>query len=120
MSNGPGTASFTDEFKTEAVALLASSGRRLMQIAGELDIAPSMLRTRRNRTRGGMWGQRRTCRRGRARPRSRPRRQRSAGFRENDQPRRERDILKTYGPPRPQVIAAFRSEQSASTYPACR
>ncbi|HEX2150408.1 MAG TPA: transposase [Stellaceae bacterium] len=43
---------FTGEFKREAVALLASSGRRLVQIAGELDIAPSMLRTWRNRHEG--------------------------------------------------------------------
>jgi transposase len=42
---------FTDEFKTEAVALLASSGRPLVQIAGELGISPSMLRNW--RTRGG-------------------------------------------------------------------
>ena len=35
---------FTDDFKREAVALLMSSGRPLTQIAGELGIAPSMLR----------------------------------------------------------------------------
>lgn len=35
---------FTDDFKREAVALLVSSGRPLTQIAGELGIAPSMLR----------------------------------------------------------------------------
>jgi transposase len=40
--------SFTDEFKREAVALLQSSGRPLMQIAGELGIQPSMLRNWRN------------------------------------------------------------------------
>ena len=40
--------SYTDEFKREAVALLASSGRPLMQIAGELGIQPSMLRRWRN------------------------------------------------------------------------
>jgi transposase len=28
--------------------------------------------------------------------------------------------FKTYGPPRRQVVSAIRSEQSASTYPACR
>lgn len=43
---------FTDEFKTEAVALLASSGRPLVQIAAELGISPSMLRNWRNRGRG--------------------------------------------------------------------
>jgi transposase-like protein len=41
---GQGRRQFTDEFKREAVALLASSGRPLTQIAGELGIAPSMLR----------------------------------------------------------------------------
>ena len=40
--------SFTDEFKREAVALLRSSGRPLMQIADELGIQPSMLRNLRN------------------------------------------------------------------------
>ena len=40
--------SFTDEFKREAVALLQSSGRPLMQIAEELGIQPSMLRNWRN------------------------------------------------------------------------
>ena len=44
---------FTDEFKTEAIALLASSGRPLVQIAGELGISPSMLRNWRNRREGG-------------------------------------------------------------------
>ena len=43
---------FTDEFKTEAVALLASSGRPLVQIAGELGLSPSMLRNWRNRQGG--------------------------------------------------------------------
>ncbi len=36
--------SFTDEFKHEAVSLLASSGRPLTQVATELGIQPSMLR----------------------------------------------------------------------------
>jgi transposase len=36
--------SFTDEFKREAVSLLASSGRPLTQVARELGIQPSMLR----------------------------------------------------------------------------
>src|SRR5215469_8888457 len=34
--------SFTDEFKQEAVSLLASSGRPLTQVARELGIQPSM------------------------------------------------------------------------------
>jgi transposase len=44
-----GRRQFTDEFKTAAVALLASSGRPLLQIAGELGISPWMLRNWRNR-----------------------------------------------------------------------
>ncbi len=40
--------SFTDEFKQEAVSLLASSGRPLTQVARELGIQPSMLRHWRN------------------------------------------------------------------------
>ena len=43
---------YTDEFKREAVALLASSGRPLLQIASELGISPSMLRNWRNRGEG--------------------------------------------------------------------
>jgi transposase len=35
---------FTDEFKREAVSLLAGSGRPLTQVATELGIQPSMLR----------------------------------------------------------------------------
>src|SRR3954452_12970203 len=36
---------FTDEFKREATALLESSGRPPMQVAAELGIQPSMLRS---------------------------------------------------------------------------
>src|SRR4051794_41768732 len=43
---------FRDEFKTEALALLAGSGRRLVEIAGELGGSPSMLRNWRNRQGG--------------------------------------------------------------------
>ena len=35
---------FTEEFKREAVGLLESGGRPLMQVAKELGIQPSMLR----------------------------------------------------------------------------
>ena len=45
---------FTDEFKREAVGLLASSGRPLSQIAQELGIAASMLRAWRKGVTGGM------------------------------------------------------------------
>ena len=44
--------SFTDEFKREAVSLLASSGRPLTQVAAELGIQPSMLRSWRGAVNG--------------------------------------------------------------------
>jgi transposase len=44
--------SFTDEFKREAVSLLASSGRPLTQVATELGIQPSMLRSWRGAANG--------------------------------------------------------------------
>jgi transposase len=44
--------SFTDEFKREAVSLLASSGRPLTQVAIELGIQPSMLRSWRGTVNG--------------------------------------------------------------------
>lgn len=44
--------SFTDEFKHEAVSLLASSGRPLTQVATELGIQPSMLRSWRGTVNG--------------------------------------------------------------------
>jgi transposase-like protein len=49
---GQGRRHFTDEFKREAVALLVSSGRPLSRVAGELGIAPSMLRNWRNGSEG--------------------------------------------------------------------
>ena len=44
--------SFTDEFKREAVLLLASSNRPLTQVAIELGIQPSMLRNWRGKANG--------------------------------------------------------------------
>jgi transposase len=91
---GHGRRQFTDEFKREAVALLTSSGRPLIQIAVELGIAPSMLRNWRS---GGRH----------AGPALRPNTLASAPHaaldpaaeisrlrRENDRLRMERDILK--------------------------
>jgi transposase len=93
---GQSRRQFTDEFKREAVALLASSGRPLTQIAGELGIAPSMLRNWRDRSGGRNAG-----------PALRPNTPASAPHsvpdpaaeisrlrRENDRLRMERDILK--------------------------
>jgi transposase len=93
---GQGRRQFTDEFKREAVALLASSGRPLIQIAAELGIAPSMLRNWRGRSGGRNAG-----------PALRPNTPAPAPHcapdpaaeisrlrRENDRLRMERDILK--------------------------
>lgn len=44
---------FSPEFKREAVALLESSGRPLMQVATEVGISPSMLRNWRAAVGGG-------------------------------------------------------------------
>jgi len=49
---GQGRRQFTDEFKREAVAVPASSGRPLLQIASELGISPSIVCNWRNRSRG--------------------------------------------------------------------
>jgi Transposase len=46
---GTSRRQYTDEFKREAVGLLASSGRPLSRIAEELGIAPARLRAWRNR-----------------------------------------------------------------------
>jgi transposase len=86
---------FTDEFKREAVALLASSGRPLIQIAGELGISPSMLRNWRNHQGGQNAGSA-------VPPKSAsatasvpdPAAEISRLRRENDRLRMERDILK--------------------------
>jgi transposase len=93
---GQGRRQFTDEFKREAVALLASSGRPLTQIANELGIASSMLRNWRDRSAGRNMG-----------PALRPNTPASVPYsaadpaaeitrlrRENDRLRMERDILK--------------------------
>lgn len=44
---------FTDEFKREAVSLLAGSGRPVTQVATELGVQPSMLRAWRGTTAAG-------------------------------------------------------------------
>jgi transposase len=84
---GQGRRQFTDEFKREAVALLVSSGRPLLQIASELGISPSMLRNWRNRSEGRAWA---------PAPHSAPdsASEISRLRRENDRLRVERDILK--------------------------
>ena len=86
---------FRDEFKTEAIALLASSGRPLLQIASELGISPSMLRNWRNRPGGQNAGSAVPSRLASATP-SVPdvAAEISRLRRENDRLRMERDILK--------------------------
>src|SRR3954467_4358601 len=90
---------FTDEFKTEAVALLASSGRPLIQIARELGISPSMLRNWRNRREGRNAGSAPHPRPISAAPSvPDPAGEISRLRRENDRLRMERDILKNVWP----------------------
>jgi transposase len=86
---------FTDEFKTEAIALLASSGRPLVQIAGELGLSPSMLGNWRNRQGGQNAGSAVPPKPASA-PLSvpDPAAEISRLRRENDRLRMERDILK--------------------------
>jgi transposase len=90
---GQGRRQFTDEFKQEAVALLASSGRPLLQIASELGISPSMLRNWRNRSEER---HARSALRPIPAPHSAPdpASEISRLRRENDRLRMERDILK--------------------------
>ena len=90
---GQGRRQFTDEFKRESVALLASSGRPLLQIANELGITPSMLRNWRNRSEGRNAG---SMLRPTPAPHSVPDSAAEIGRlrRENDRLRMERDILK--------------------------
>ena len=93
---GQGRRQFTDEFKREAVALLASSGRPLTQIAAELGIAPSMLRNWRGRSGGRNGGSawRPTTPGPPPMPAPDPAAEISRLRRENDRLRMERDILK--------------------------
>jgi len=53
---GTARRQYTDEFKREAVGLLASSGRPLSQIAEELGISATRLRAWRNRSAGSQAG----------------------------------------------------------------
>ena len=93
---GQSRRQFTDEFKREAVALLASSGRPLTQIAGELGIAPSMLRNWRDRSGGRNAGPafRPNTPASAPHPVTDPAAEISRLRRENDRLRMERDILK--------------------------
>jgi transposase len=92
---GQGRRQFTDEFKREAVALLASSGRPLLQIASELGISPSMLRNWRNGSGERDAGSaRRPIPASAPHPAMDPAVEISRLRRENDRLRTERDILK--------------------------
>ena len=86
---------FRDEFKTEAIALLAGSGRWLVEIAGELGISPSMLRNWRNRQGGQQAGSAVLAKPASAMPCVADRAAEISRLcRENDRLRMERDILK--------------------------
>lgn len=85
---------FTDAFKQEAVALLEGSGRPLMQVAAELGIQPSMLRTWRAAAAPGATPRAATA----TTPRVPSPAEQAAGIarlkRELDRARQERDVLK--------------------------
>jgi transposase len=92
---GQARRQYTAEFKTEAVALLAGSGRPLVQIASELGISPSMLRNWRNRSGGRDAGSARHPIPASVAPSvPDPTGEISRLRRENDRLRMERDILK--------------------------
>jgi transposase len=91
---GQGRRQFTDEFKREAVALLMSSGRPLIQIAAELGIAPSMLRNWRSGGRHAGLALRSNTLASTPHAVLDPAAEISRLRRENDRLRMERDILK--------------------------
>src|SRR5215470_18326299 len=96
---GQGRRQFTEEFKREAVSLLVSSGRPLIQIASELGISPSMLRNWRNGSGGRDAGSaRRPIPASAPHPVPDPAAEISRLRRENDRLRTERDILKNVFP----------------------
>ena len=90
-----GLRQYTDEFKREAVALLASSGRPLLLIANALGIPPARLRNGRNLSDGRNGG---SGRRPFPAPASHSAPDSGSEIsrlrRENDRLRMERDILK--------------------------
>jgi transposase len=105
---------FTDEFKREAVSLLASSGRPLIQVATELGIQPSMLRSWRDAGNGqkvaGVMGS------GLAAAPSVEQAEIRRLRRELERAQMERDILKRMARPICKHDFSWRC-RSASTYP---
>jgi transposase len=92
---GTSRRQFTDEFKRESVGLLASSGRPLSQIARELGIAASMLRSWRDAGDRGKAGSRRSNTQAAIPPAGADLAAENARLRrENERLRMEREILK--------------------------
>ncbi len=98
---------FTDEFKREAVSLLASSGRPLAQVATELGIQPSMLRSWRGTMNDAVKQMPGASGSLMASAPSAEQAEIRRLRRELERVQMERDILKTYGPPRPQAVSAI-------------
>ena len=94
---------FTDEFKREAVVLLRDSRRPLTQVASELGLEPSVLRRWRSLANGA--GQAASVVRlgGAAVAASAEQLEVRRLQKELERAQMERDILKTYGPPRLQA-----------------
>ena len=105
---------FTREFKLEAVKLVTDRGVTIAQASRDLEVNGTVLRR---------WVKEFGSDPQQAFPGHGQQKADQAEItrlrREVAKLKAERDILKTYGPPRPQAISAIRSEQSASTYPAC-
>jgi transposase len=91
---------FTDEFKREAVGLLTSSGRPVSQIARELGIAPSVLRSWRDTGDRGHAGSPRRSNTQAVIPHASPdlAAENARLRRENERLRMEREILKNVWP----------------------
>jgi transposase len=86
---------YTDDFKREAVGLLASSGRPLSKIAGELGIPAARLRAWRNTTGGRAGSPRRPNTQAAIPPAGADLAAENARLRrENERLRMEREILK--------------------------
>src|SRR5260370_21517698 len=98
---------FPDEFKREAVSLLASSGRPLAQVATELGIQPSMLRSWRGTMKDAVKQMPGASGSLMASAPSAEQAEIRRLRRELERVQMERDILKTYGPPRPQAVSAI-------------
>jgi transposase-like protein len=117
---GTARRQFTDEFKRESVGLLASSGRPLSQIARELGIAASILRSWRDAGDRGNGGSPRRSNTQAAIPSAGPGLAAENGrpWRENERLHMEREILKNAAHLLGSAVMKFRLiEDQRETFP---